>query len=200
MKTSCSGSETDIYKDVIEKLRIFVRQLTKKLMDTKMDFNNIDDIKKAGFTGFKKMSELFIDSSSIPKIKGVYLVLNPNFKKVEYLQIGTGGHFKGKNPNVTLEELKSNWVDNSLVVYIGKAGGETNNATLHSRLKQYFSFGQGKNIGHWGGRLIWQIENSADLIVCWKPLPNDDPRTFENQLIREFVSEFSKRPFANLAD
>jgi hypothetical protein len=165
-----------------------------------MDFNNIDDIKKAGFTGFKKMSELFIDSSSIPKIKGVYLVLNPNFKKAEYLQIGTGGHFKGKNPNITLDELKSNWVDNSLVVYIGKAGSETSNATLHSRLKQYFGFGQGKNIGHWGGRLIWQLKNSADLIVCWKSLPNDDPRTFENQLIRNFVSEFSKRPFANLAD
>mgnify|MGYP001603867312 FL=1 len=165
-----------------------------------MDFNNIDDIKKAGFTGFKKMSELFIDSSSIPKIKGVYLVLNPNFKKAEYLQIGTGGHFKGKNPNVTLDELKSNWVDNSLIVYIGKAGSETSNATLHSRLKQYFGFGQGKNIGHWGGRLIWQLKNSADLIVCWKSLPNDDPRTFENQLIRKFVSEFSKRPFANLAD
>jgi len=165
-----------------------------------MDFNNIDDIKKAGFTGFKKMSELFIDSSSIPKIKGVYLVLNPNFKKAEYLQIGTGGHFKGKNPNITLDELKSNWVDNSLVVYIGKAGSETSNATLHSRLKQYFGFGQGKNIGHWGGRLIWQLKNSADLIVCWKSLPNDDPRTFENQLIRKFVSEFSKRPFANLAD
>ena len=165
-----------------------------------MDFNNIDDIKKAGFTGFKKMSELFIDSSSIPKIKGVYLVLNPNFKKAEYLQIGTGGHFKGKNPNVTLDELKSNWVDNSLIVYIGKAGSETSNATLHSRLKQYFGFGQGKNIGHWGGRLIWQLKNSADLIVCWKSLPNDDPRTFENQLIRKFVSEFSKRRFANLAD
>jgi len=165
-----------------------------------MDFNNIDDIKKAGFTGFKKMSELFIDSSSVPKSKGVYLVLNPNFKKAEYLQIGTGGHFKGKNPNVTLDELKSNWVDNSLVVYIGKAGSETSSATLNSRLKQYFGFGQGKNIGHWGGRLIWQLKNSADLIVCWKSLPSNDPRTFENQLIKKFVTEFSKRPFANLAD
>ena len=165
-----------------------------------MDFNNIDEIKKAGFIGFKKMSELFVDSSSIPKIKGVYLVLNPNFKKAEYLQIGTGGHFKGKNPNVLIDELKSNWVENSLVVYIGKAGSETSKATLNSRLKQYFGFGQGKNIGHWGGRLIWQLKNSADLIVCWKSLPNDDPRTFENQLIRKFVSEFSKRPFANLAD
>jgi len=164
-----------------------------------MNFNNIDEIKKAGFIGFKKMSELFIDSSSIPRTKGVYLVLNPGFRKAEYLQVGTGGHFKGRNPNVSLIELKTNWVD-SLVVYIGKAGSETSSATLHSRLKQYFGFGQGKNIGHWGGRLIWQLKNSADLIVCWKPLPNDDPRTLENQLIKKFVIEFSKRPFANLAN
>lgn len=165
-----------------------------------MNFNNIDDIKNAGFTGFKKMSELFIDSSSIPKSKGIYLVLNPNFEKAEYLQIGTGGHFKGKNPNVSIDELKANWVDNSLVVYIGKAGSETSKATLNSRLKQYFGFGQGKNIGHWGGRLIWQLKNSSDLIVCWKSLPNDDPRTLESQLIKKFIDKFSKRPFANLAN
>lgn len=165
-----------------------------------MDFNNIDEIKKAGFSGFRKMNELFTDSSLIPKIKGLYLVLNPNYKKPEYLQVGTGGYFKGKNPNVSFDELKSNWVDNSLVVYIGKAGSETSIATLNSRLKQYFGFGQGKNIGHWGGRLIWQLKNANDLVVCWKPLPNDDPRTIESLLIKKFISEFSKRPFANLSD
>jgi hypothetical protein len=165
-----------------------------------MDFNNIDEIKKAGFLGFKKMSELFINSSSVPKIKGVYLVLNPNYKKTDYLQIGSGGYFKGRNPNVSIDELKSNWVDNSLVIYIGKAGSETTSATLNSRLKQYFRFGQGKNIGHWGGRLIWQLKNTNDLIVCWKPLLNDDPRATEIQLIKNFVAKFSKRPFANLSD
>ena len=165
-----------------------------------MDFNNIGEIKKAGFLGFKKMNDLFLDCSSIPKTKGVYLVLNPNYKKPEYLQIGTGGYFKGKNPNVSVEILESNWVDNSLVVYIGKAGSNRGNATLNSRLKQYFGFGQGRNIGHWGGRLIWQLKNSSDLVVCWKSLPNDDPRTVESDLIKEFVINFSKRPFANLAD
>ena len=165
-----------------------------------MDFNNIDEIKKAGFIGFKKMCELFVDSSAIPKIKGVYLVLNLTYKKAQFLQIGTGGHFKRKNPNVLIDELKSNWVENSLVVYIGKAGSESSKSTLNKRLKQYFGFGQGKNIGHWGGRFIWQLKNCNDLIVCWKPLSNDDPRIIENELIKKFVSKFSKRPFANLAD
>lgn len=164
-----------------------------------MDFKDIEQIKKAGFIGFKTMKELFTDSSAIPKIKGVYLVLNPT-KKGEFLIVGTGGHFKGKNPNVSVSELKANWVDDTIVVYIGKAGKDGSNATLQSRLRQYFGFGQGKNVGHWGGRLIWQLKNSADLIVCWKALPTDDPRTVEADLIQDFVSKFSNRPFANLAD
>jgi len=165
-----------------------------------MNLNNIDELKNAGFLGFKKMHDLFKDCSSIPKTKGVYLILNPGYIEGEYLLIGTGGHFKGKNPNVSLEELTLNWVEKSLVIYIGKAGSENSSATLHSRLKQYFGFGQGKNIGHYGGRFIWQLKNSADLIVCWKPLLNDDPRFVENQLIKKFVTKFSKRPFANLTD
>lgn len=164
-----------------------------------MNFNEIEQIKKFGFTGFKKMGELFINSSSIPKTKGVYLILNTE-RKSDFLTVGTGGYFKGKNPNVSIPELKSNWVDNTIVVYIGKAGKEGSSATLQSRLRQYFSFGQGKNVGHWGGRLIWQLKNSKDLVVCWKTLPNDDPRTFEADLIQQFILQYSKRPFANLTD
>ena len=162
-----------------------------------MNFDDIEEIKKAGFIGFKKMSELFIDSSLISKIKGVYLILNPD-KKFEFLTVGTGGHFKGKNPNVPISELKANLVDNTIVIYIGKAGKNGSKATLQSRLKQYFSFGQGGNVGHWGGRLIWQLKNSKELVVCWKALPTEDPRTIESGLIQQFVSKFSKRPFANL--
>ena len=154
-----------------------------------MNFNDIEEIKKAGFTGFKKMNELFIDSSSIPNQKGVYLILNPERQK-DFLPAGTGGFFKGKNPNISIEQLKSNWVDDTIVVYIGKAGSEGGSATLKSRLKQYFGFGQGKNIGHYGGRLIWQLKNSKDLIVCWKPLTTEDPRTFESNLLQLFVKEY----------
>ncbi len=165
-----------------------------------MNFNGIEEIKKAGFTGFKKMSELFSDSSIIPRMKGVYMVLNLDNKPPEFLEIGTGGYFKGKNPNVSVGDLKSNWVDNTIVVYIGKAGKDGSGATLQSRLRQYFGFGQGGNVGHYGGRLIWQLKNCKDLIVCWKALPTEDPRTFEANLIQQFYSKFSNRPFANLTD
>jgi hypothetical protein len=138
------------------------------------------------------------DYSSIPRVKGVYLVLNPT-KKGEFLTIGTGGLFKGKNPNISISELKANWVDDTIVVYIGKAGKDGSSATLRSRLKQYFGFGRGKSVGHWGGRYIWQLKDSGDLVVCWKALPKNDPKTLESELIQYFISIYSKRPFANLS-
>ena len=101
---------------------------------------------------------------------------------------------------MAIQELKSNWVDKTIVVYIGKAGSDTSSATLKSRLKQYFCFGQGKNIGHWGGRLIWQLASSNNLVVCWKSLSSEDPRIFEGKLIKDFVTQYGNRPFANLAD
>lgn len=158
-----------------------------------MTFNDIDELKKNGFIGFRKMSELFLDSSMLPDINGVYIVLNSENKPADFLTIGTGGFFKGKDPNVSLVELKSNWVENTKVVYIGKA------TSLKSRLRQYFNFGQGKNVGHYGGRLIWQLKYSNELLVCWKPLTSD-PREYEADLIRQFVFKFRKRPFANLKD
>lgn len=158
-----------------------------------MTFNDIDEIRNAGFKGFKKMSELFLDNSMLPDTNGVYLVLNIDNRPGEFLTVGSGGHFKGKDPNISLADLKSNWVDNTKVVYIGKA------TSLRTRLRQYFGFGQGKNIGHYGGRLIWQIKYSKDLVVCWKSITTD-PREFEADLIQEFVKIYGCRPFANLAN
>lgn len=158
-----------------------------------MNFNDIEEIKKAGFTGFKTMRELFESNSMIPDFKGVYLVLNSDNKPGEFLTVGTGGHFKGKNPNVSLADLKANWIDNTKVVYIGKG------TSLKSRLRQYLSFGQGKKYGHWGGRFIWQLKKSEDLVVCWKVLTTDT-REYEVELIQQFVSKYGSRPFANLVN
>ena len=162
-----------------------------------MDFNSIDDIKEFGFTGFHTVGSLWDDSTLIPKIRGVYLVLNP-VRSAKYLLPGVGGFFKGKDPNISMEELNANYVDNVLVIYIGKAGGTSNNATLHSRIRQYLRFGQGKNVGHWGGRLIWQIKHNQELVFCWKPTPRSEPRDIEKELLDAFSEQFKRLPFANL--
>ena len=104
------------------------------------------------------------------------------------------GKVKITNPNVPVSELENNWVNNTCVVYIGKA------TTLSKRISQYLRFGDGENIGHWGGRLIWQIKDSKDLQLCWKPV-DTNPREEEKRLIADFKRQYDgKRPFANLQD
>jgi hypothetical protein len=165
-----------------------------------MNFSTIDEMKAAGFSGFVKMKDLFTDSSTIPREKGVYMVFLPKMEAPKFLETGSGGFFKGKNPNIPVGVLKSNWVNDTLVVYIGKAGKEGGGATLQSRLRQYLRFGQSHAVGHWGGRLIWQLQNAPELIVCWKALPEADPREAEATLIDGFREIYGNRPFANLAD
>jgi len=160
-----------------------------------MDFAEISKTKKEGFSGFKTVEELYDDPSYIPAAKGIYLVLADNSNPV-FLKKGTGGFFKGKNPNVPIEILTANWVPTSLVLYIGKAGNVAGKATLRSRLKQYLRFGQGKNVGHWGGRYIWQLKNSQDLVICWRA--EVDPRQAERSLIQTFIDQHKLLPFANL--
>ena len=60
-------------------------------------------------------------------------------------------------------------------------------------------FGSGNEVGHWGGRLIWQLADADDLIVCWCET-EEDSRDVERNLIEKFTDEFGDRPFANLAD
>lgn len=151
-----------------------------------------------GFEGFQPISQLNDSLSSIPKDMGVYVLLMQTSTKPNFIELGTGGHFKGRNPNVSLLTLESQWVSNTNVVYIGKAGGTGSSATLYSRLKQYLKFGQGKPVGHWGGRFVWQIRESKDILVCWKVTINQEPRIVEKDLLIEFISIFGKLPYANL--
>lgn len=159
-------------------------------------------LKAQGFEGFISMSELMTGAKKmIPAQMGVYVVLRESNSAPRFMEVGTGGFFKGKNPNVPIDELKANWVENTSIVYIGKAGSIGSTANLRTRLGQYLRFGEGANVGHWGGRYIWQLEDSRDLIVCWKALDSDDPRNIEQQMISEFKAQHSgRRPFANLND
>lgn len=160
-------------------------------------------MKKAGFEEFRTVEKLKEDLSDIPAVAGVYMVVYQEDGMPEFLENGTGGLKRKKdkngkvkitNPNVPVSELESNWVNGTCVVYIGKA------TTLSKRISQYLRFGDGENIGHWGGRLIWQIKDSKDLQLCWKPV-DTNPREEEKRLIADFKRQYDgKRPFANLQD
>lgn len=136
-----------------------------------MKFNTIDDLKASGFEGFIPVAQLQTDSTAIPRTAGVYMVVYTGENIPEFLPCGTGGFFKGKDPNVSITELETNWVKNTCVVYIGKAG-----TTLRKRLNQYLKFGNRQNIGHWGGRYIWQIKIPAICCCAGNLLPTKIPK------------------------
>ena len=156
-----------------------------------MNFNNIEEIKKYGFKGFESVKDLREDSSRIPKKKGVYLVLKPQDMDVDFLETGTGGHTKG-NPNVSRDKLKAKRIEDMLILYIGRTG-----RTLYKRINELLRFGQGESIGHWGGRYLWQINHSEELVICWKEMQDEDPEEIKNRLLLDFESKYSKLPFAN---
>jgi hypothetical protein len=168
-------------------------------MNTNLHSKEVDDLKALGFVGFRPITELTLNTAIIPNIQGVYCVLYSQDDEPDFVEPGCGGHFKGKDPNVSKAVLQQSWVSTSNIIYIGKAGGAGKKASLRSRLSQYFRFGQGKNIGHWGGRFIWQIEHSDQLTICWKQLTDEDARSVEGHMIEEFVLKHGRRPFANLA-
>ena len=159
----------------------------------KMDYNNIEEIKEDGFKGFESVKKLRKNSSRIPQDKGVYLVLKPQDMDVKFLETGTGGHFKDKDPNVSIDKLKAKWIEDTLVLYVGRTG-----RTLYERINELLRFGQGENIGHWGGRYLWQINHSEELVICWKEMQDEDPEEIWKQLLWDFESVYSKLPFANL--
>lgn len=161
-------------------------------------FSSIDSLRPAGFQGGLNIRELQdTRCRHLPSQQGVYVIVRERPTPPSFLPISVGGFFKGKNQTVSLAELEGKWVAGTPVVYIGKAGGGTSSATLKKRLWQYMQFGQGKDIGHWGGRFIWQLEDNKDLIVMWQSTSRD-AEAVESELLDTFVSGFGKLPFANV--
>jgi hypothetical protein len=110
---------------------------------------------------------------------------------LEILSRSPAGWFKERDPTASPSALEAAWVEGCTIVYIGKA------ARLRTRLRLYREHGQGKPVGHWGGRYIWQLGGSGELRVAWK-VTDEDPRLLEQEMLVAFLEHYGKLPFANL--
>lgn len=57
-------------------------------------------------------------------------------------------------------------------------------------------FATGQPVGHWGGRLLWQVD--MDYLFAWRETPGADPEVVEKPMLREFSDCYGSLPFANL--
>jgi len=159
-----------------------------------MNFDTLDSVRLAGFTGFLPPPELHRSNcSQIPPLPGIYLVLRATSLPPQFTPLNRGGHFKGRDPTLPISTLQARWVPGTAVLYIGKTAGD-----LRERIGQYIKYGYGKRVSHEGGRLIWQLADCDDLLLCWKEVVGTDPREMERLLIGEFVEKYGRLPFANL--
>jgi hypothetical protein len=59
-------------------------------------------------------------------------------------------------------------------------------------------FGSGQSCAHHGGRYIWQLADSGQLLLFWKQIKNGMAATEEKRLLLEFSERYGCLPFANL--
>ncbi len=142
-----------------------------------------------GFAGFVPWDELSLDE--VPASPGVYVVVKGSPDPPEILSRSPAGRFKDRDPTVGHATLEAAWVEGCSVLYIGKA------AWLRTRLRQYRDHGQGRPVGHWGGRYIWQVGGSGGLRVAWRAT-DEDPRRVEQEMLAAFLERYGQLPFANL--
>lgn len=145
-----------------------------------------------GLEGFVTVSALVQPQGRdvLPHDPGLYVAFREALDPPRFIDPGTGGWFKGTDPNVRVGVLEAKWVPDATVVYIGMA------SSLATRVGQLIKFGHGRAIGHKGGRYLWQLVDSAELRIAWKV--HDDPRTRESELLAAFTQAYGVLPFANL--
>jgi hypothetical protein len=153
------------------------------------------DLEACGFEGWRTWDQLRATNfQPVPGRPAAYIVYRTSSAAPSFLGSSRGGRFKGKDPSVAIETLRASWVPGCSAIYIGKAD------VADRRLKQFARFGAGELVGHWGGRYIWQLADSGELLVAWHAISwGELARDYEKRLLAHFADlHGGTRPFANL--
>ena len=145
-----------------------------------------------GFRGFERVAAWHSWIDEVLPEPGVYVVISVEPGAPSFLDSNPGGRFKGCNPTVPRERLESEWIVGTKVLYVGKGD------QLQRRIRQLTQFANGEPVGHWGGRLLWQLDGHESFEVAWLVTPSERPANVEVELITDFVEQFGRLPFANL--
>lgn len=151
---------------------------------------SVEGLSRLGFTGWTQFREL--QRADLPRDPGVYVVARTTSEPPTFLDRSVGGPHKGEDLTVPITRLSEAWTDAAEILYIGKA------TSLRTRLWAYLRQGRGHSASHYGGRFLWQLPQSNELLVGWHVVNTTTPAFLEEALIAQYVADYGKRPFANL--
>jgi hypothetical protein len=130
------------------------------------------------------------DCSGIPQEPGVYRIVAPSELTIQFANAAQNSAF----PVYPAGQLanKYQFCQDKRTLYIGKANGK---GGLQQRIRQYMKYGWNEAVNHKGGRAIWQIRDSAMLLLEYECCVNCEKR--EHFLLQKFREENGTYPLAN---
>jgi hypothetical protein len=144
------------------------------------------------FGGFAAVRSLIEGTARFPWEPGVYVVLRESTEPPRFLEQSPCGHFKGRDPTVSVDVLEGRWIEGCDAIYIGQS------SNLAERWRARLAFAAGRPVGAWGGRYMWQIEDAQDLVVAYRTCSTGERLTLEGELLKQFRDDWGRLPFANL--
>ena len=158
---------------------------------------SIADLKGYGFIGFVPFrtwtKRLVLDVDGRDS-EGVYVIARESVELPAFIE---ERHHKPRPIVRTAQEAAARWVDGEQVLYFGKAPLRKRPKGLANRLAEYHAHGFGSGAQHYGGKLIWQLANTDELIVGWKGLGAGESAAIESGLIKGFALLHGVQPYAN---
>ena len=156
---------------------------------------SIDGLRQYGFVGFVPFRTWDRSMVGTQDAEGVYAIVRSGKLPTFLDEDGS----KPRSRSWSRAEVAARWVSGAEIVYIGQAPLRTNQRDgVAKRLDEFHSHGYRTGKSHYGGRLLWQLSDSDDLVVAWKMVPVGMAGLIESGLILGFVEEYGRRPFANV--
>lgn len=164
---------------------------------------SLTELQLFGFQGFDLLSNW--DTEQIfarygRDIEGVYVVAResmatPRFKD-EF-------HHRPRPKVWTDGEAAQRWVEGVQTLYFGKGplrspkpNGKRDG--LANRIEELRAHGLERGSNHYGGKLLWQLADSEDLLLGWKPVKEGTSGQVESGLILGFKRLIGQQPYANV--
>lgn len=163
---------------------------------------SIADLSEYGFVGFvplKDWDESQIIGITQSDVEGVYVVVRESMEVPTFLD---EDHRKPRPKRWSAEAAADRWVPGVQVLYFGKGPLRCSKAKrrkgLARRVGELQRHGYGGGANHYGGKLLWQIDDADALLIAWKPLHEGESAAIESGLIRGFDRIMGRQPFANV--